>query len=133
MFRSVQEKTIGKGVVRTFAPDMGDWELIAEGGLDILGSINYESLIDSVFGTAWIRDLLKFLQMIGYVGSTFGFIQLIWVIYQKYIARGNRNRRRARRRRRRAVRGRPGWEAELEAEMFHDDYGPPPHHRDSPV
>ena len=45
MFRSVQEKTIRKGVVRTFVPDMGDWEVIAEGGLDILGSINYESLI----------------------------------------------------------------------------------------
>ena len=132
MFRSVQEKTIGKGVVRTFAPDMGDWELIAEGGLDILGSINYESLIDSVFGTAWIRHLLKFLQMIGYVGSTFGFIQLIRVIYQKYTARGNRNRRRTRRRRR-ALRGRPGWAVEPEAEMFHDDYAPPPYHRDSPV
>ena len=96
------------------------------------GSINYESLIDSVFGTAWIRHLLKFLQMIGYVGSTFGFIQLIRVIYQKYTARGNRNRRRTRRRRR-ALRGRPGWAVEPEAEMFYDDYAPPPYHRDSPV
>ena len=84
MFRHVREKTIGKGVLRTFAPSLGEWEMIAEGGLDVLGSIPYDSIIDTVFGTALICVLwLRFLNDIGYVGSTYGFIHLIWVLYQR--------------------------------------------------
>ena len=101
MFRPVREKTIGKGVLRTFAPSLGEWEVIAEGGLDILGSIPYDSLIDSVLGTAWIRGLLGFLTVIGYVGSTYSFIHLIWVLYNWYTGRNKMRRRRRRRRGRR--------------------------------
>ena len=90
MFRPVREKTIGKGVLRTFTLSLGEWETIAEGGLDILGSIPYDSIIDTVFGTAWIRVLLSFLNVIGYVGSTYGFLHLIWVLYKKYIVRNHR-------------------------------------------
>ena len=42
MFRLVHWKTIGKGVLRTFTLSLGEWETIAEGGLDILGSIPYD-------------------------------------------------------------------------------------------
>ena len=90
MFRLVHWKTIGKGVLRTFTLSLGEWETIAEGGLDILGSIPYDSIIDTVFGTAWIRVLLSFLNVIGYVGSTYGFLHLIWVLYKKYIVRNHR-------------------------------------------
>ena len=80
MFRTVKEKTVGKGVVRAFAPDLGDWEVIAEGGLDI-----YDGLIDAMFGTAWNRGLLSFLQVVGYVGSTFGFLQFMQKLYQWWL------------------------------------------------
>ena len=125
MFRNVQEKTIGRGVLRTFAPDLGEWETIVEGNLDILGKIDYEGLIDSAFGTAWIRHLIKFLTVIGYVGSTFGFLQLVWMLYQKYAGRGNRNRMPRRGRRGQRARGSIGG-------SFYGD-GPPPYHRDYPV
>ena len=64
------EKTIGRRVLRTFASSLGEWEIIAKGGLDILASIPYDSIIDTVFSTAWIRVLLSCLNVIGYVGST---------------------------------------------------------------
>ena len=122
MFRTVEEKTVGKGVVRTFAPDLGDWEVIAEGGLDILGKIPYDGLIDAMFGTAWIRGLLSFLQVIGYVGSTFGFLQFLKKLYQWWLHRDRRNRpgrgARRRRARRRARRLR-------EEDLPMDGYAPP--------
>ena len=37
-----------------------------------------------------IRVLLSFLNVIGYVGSTYGFLHLIWVLYKKYIVRNHR-------------------------------------------
>ena len=70
VFRLVFEKTIGRRVLRTFAQSLGEWEIIAEGRLDILASIPYDSIIDTVFGTALICVLLRFLNVIGYVGST---------------------------------------------------------------
>ena len=77
MFRLVWEKIIGMRVPRTFAPSLGEWEVIAEGRLDIHGKIPYDSIIDTVF-----RVLLSCLNVIGYVGST-GFIHLIWVLYKR--------------------------------------------------
>ena len=74
MFILVFEKTIGRKVLRTFAQSLGEWEIIAEGRLDILASIPYDSIIDTIFGTALIRVLLSCLNVIGYVGSTYGFI-----------------------------------------------------------
>ena len=68
--RLVFEKTIGRRVLRTFAQSLGEWEIIAEGRLDILASIPYDSIIDTVFGTTLICVLLRFLNDIGYVGST---------------------------------------------------------------
>ena len=68
---------------RTFAPSLGEWEIRAEGKLDILANIPYDSIIDTIFGTALIRVLLSCLNVIGYVGSTYGFIHLIWVHCQK--------------------------------------------------
>ena len=70
VFRLVFEKTIGRRVLRTFAQSLGEWEIIAEGRLNILASIPYDSIIDTVFGTALICVLLRFLNVIGYVGST---------------------------------------------------------------
>ena len=77
VFRLVFEKTIGRRVLRTFAQSLGEWEIIAEGRLDILASIPCDSIIDTVFGTALICVLLRFLNDISYVGTTYGFIHLI--------------------------------------------------------
>ena len=127
MFRTVKEKTVGKGVVRTFAPDLGDWEVIAEGGLDILGKIPYDGLIDAMFGTAWIRGLLSFLQVIGYVGSTFGFLQFLQKLYQWWLHRDRRNRPGRGARRGRAKRRARRWREE---DRPMDDYAPPAYNDD---
>ena len=81
--RLVFEKTIGRREHLLRPWDLGEWEIIAEGKLDILANIPYDSIIDTIFGTALIRVLLSCLNVIGYVGSTYGFIHLIWVHCQK--------------------------------------------------
>ena len=96
IFRWSLDKAGKSGVFRSFLPDVTEWEAIADHGVDFLGKINYDGLVDAVFGTAWVRYLIKMLTIIGYIGSTYSTYQLILQIYRRFTGRGRRRRHRAR-------------------------------------
>ena len=66
LFRSVEEKVVKMGVIRSFTPDTStDWEYFVDDGINVLNKIDYEDLMYTVFGADWLRHILSFMNVVG--------------------------------------------------------------------